>query len=224
MKTISNEHERTLTSVTGTHLPSMTLEDVTFLSISQLKSTQFVSGIDKFFENLRGFDVIDSDLAEISAEDLEPFPKLVVLNLNINKLTSLDGDLFKFHPGIQWIGFMSNALKNVGSDLLSGLNSLTSANFQSNPCVNFWATSHLQVETLKQHLANGCPPLLTSTTAPTSSTVSTTTTTQAGDGECSAACKDLLEQEIIELRTSNERRFEEIEKTLREISSNPCSA
>lgn len=70
--------------------------DVEALAIRNQDLSKFPKGIEHFFTNLRIIFLHNSNLWAISAEDLQPFPGLMYLNMDSNKKFSLDSDLFKF--------------------------------------------------------------------------------------------------------------------------------
>jgi Leucine-rich repeat (LRR) protein len=95
-------------------------------------------------------------LKTISADDLKQFPKLEILFLNMNKLVSLDGNLFQHTRKLQSVDFYANELEHVGENLLTGLENLKYASFQNNPCIDIYANTHQKVQELNDQLPIKC--------------------------------------------------------------------
>lgn len=71
-------------------------------------------------------------LKTITSADLQPFPNLVIININQNLLRELDGDLFKYNPYLRYIYLSNNAIERVGLGFLDGLEDLTGVQFVGN--------------------------------------------------------------------------------------------
>lgn len=99
-------------------------------------------------------------------------------------IASIDGDLFQNTKKIQEISFIRGQFRNVGENLLDGLNDLKIADFQWNPCVNFYANSPEKIQELKLLFMVPCPPA--------------TTAAATTEAECSVRCS--LTREFDELR------------------------
>lgn len=232
---INRTESSSLENVTGNHLPEKSNDDVQGLWISTQKLPFLPGGIADFFKNLDALTIQVSSLMSISANDLRPFPRLVILYLHQNKLTSLDGDLFKYTPQLKYVYLHYNQILHIGHDLVTNLNSLTRLFFQQNICIDRYAETRSAVILLGAQLSVLCPPLNVTTT-----TLRTTTTGNIDD-------KCLCEEEIEELRVLNqqhnrdnehqnreierltqqnaafEKRLLEVEMKLLEIGSMPCS-
>lgn len=98
-------------------------------------------------------------LTSITADDLKPFPDLMVLYISHNKLASLDGNLFAHTPRIQRLQLEGNQFEHVGRGLLDDLENLVYVNFEENPCINTLAKTPKEIEELKLKLIAKCPPL-----------------------------------------------------------------
>ena len=55
-------------------------------------------GIDKFFPNLKGLSVFNSNLKSVMQDDFKPFTQLKFVGFLRNDLETLDNDLFEFNP------------------------------------------------------------------------------------------------------------------------------
>jgi len=156
----------TLTAIKGTHLSGKTNEDVQGLELIDVYSfDQIPINLDHFYPNLIAIEFSKGNLSSVTANDLKPFSNLKILSIWKNKIVTIEGDLFRFTPNIQWIYFNNNMITSVGSDLLSELSNLTYANFGYNPCISTVATGGAEIESLKTELLNKCPSLYTTTPA-----------------------------------------------------------
>ncbi|KAJ6644424.1 Insulin-like growth factor-binding protein complex acid labile subunit [Pseudolycoriella hygida] len=159
------DDETTLTDIKGTHLTEkqntteITKEnkdvEVFLIWSSHDNLTSLPKNLDKFFPNLISLQWWNGDLSEIAAKDLN-FPNLINLGLHNNKLRALNGDLFKFTPKLQTIGFEENLIMEVGDGLLDGLSNLTSAYFDGNICIQFDATKKEHIRKLKDIIEFSC--------------------------------------------------------------------
>lgn len=222
-------------SATGNYLSGYTNADVEGFSVQHDKLlNRLPKGIEKFFPILAGLDWRLGSLTSLTSEDLKPFPKLQMILLGSNKLTSLDGDLFVYSPEMHYISFDNNLLESIGYGLLDDLNKLTNAYFNGNPCINV-ATPPQTIQELKVKLLDQCPPSTVKVT--TARMTSPTSENSATDNShCSIGCVDLIEtlkkknfrqnEELIGLNDQVSRLNEalvELQKQIREIGSNPCS-
>lgn len=145
-----------LSEVTGEHDGEFTNFDVESLYLRNQNLGHIPSGIEKFFPNLRAIEWHNSNLLEISADDLKPFPELLLFSADTNKVESLDGDLFKNTPNIQSIDFRNNSISYVGDGILVNLNELKFAQFEGNPCVDYCARSFEEIIELNEILPSTC--------------------------------------------------------------------
>lgn len=148
---------------------------------------------------------MSGNISTIDSTTFEPFPNLVDINLDGNRLVSLDGEIFKHTRKVGGVWFNNNGLQHVGHDLLNGLTDLTWAAFQSNPCIHAYAHTPEAIQELKLRLQTQCPPSATPPDPPT-----TTISTTSEPNECPESC------------TSNEqtqeiyKRMEEMERQMRD--------
>jgi len=150
---------RQVSGVSQNHMAGRNDSDVQAVWLYGQTLLNFIpEDIDRFFENLQGFAIERTSLKYVAKEDLHQFPKLETLQIRWNQLETLDGDLFIYNPSLRWFIFESNKLTNIGPNILSNLPNLTNAYFQSNLCINSYATSTSGIEDLKRSLAHQCPP------------------------------------------------------------------
>lgn len=204
--------DTTLNSVTGTHMSGRTNANVTALTVSHFKLLETIpENIQRFFPNLRLLQWYNGTISRLSPVDLQQFPNLQTLNLQLNPIVILDAALFQGTQRLQWISFSDNLLENIGYDLLTDLSELTSAFFSRNPCINFRATTPDEIQLLALQLSVVCPPLVTTLAPPTLPDWML---------ECSAACMENMEifheqslaetndlrREIREIQSENEQQ------------------
>lgn len=214
-----------------------------FLIEDELQLSQLPKGVDRFFPFLTLYQWMNGNLSSIESADLKPFPDLEIILLPSNKLTSLEGNLFKYTPRIYNIGFQLNLLEKVGEGLLDDLNFLTIAHFYYNPCISFGAETPEAIQELKNKLRIQCHSFLTTSVPPstieettTSVAASTSISTTTDSGYCSTGCIEriaVLESENIRQTLEIERQraeiiqhneaITELQMQIREILSNPCS-
>lgn len=216
---ITVERSGNLTSVVavvGNHLDGKTNLDIEEIRISNSSTlTSIPSNIGNLLPNLISIDICAEPITSVTAEDLKQFPNLLLLAIYMCPIVSLDADLLKYTSKLQAFIVPSNQIMNVGQDLLTNLVDLKFVNFQSNPCLSYYAGNPQQLEWLKNNLPLSCPPILTTTpiqtlpttTIPISTTTtptSTTTTTQISSTstlpveDCDIRCS--LNEEIDELK------------------------
>jgi hypothetical protein len=154
----------TIEEVRGEHSSGKGNEDVdSFYEYGNL--TSIPTNLASFFPNLKAI-IIIAPLFQLSSSDLKPFPNLVLLRFHswYAKFTSLEGDLFQYTRKLQRINFSVPALKNVGANLLTGLNDLVYVFFIESGCIRYFdANTPQRIQELKQKLLLQCPPLETST-------------------------------------------------------------
>jgi hypothetical protein len=146
-----------LQNVLGTHSNALSNSEVKAIYFNRQSMKKIPSNLSSYFPNLRVISCINSGLSLISSDDLKPFTHLEYLTLSSNDIVKISGDLFKFNPNIQGIIFANNKLKEVGKNLIAGLNQLRFADFQSNPCINGYAESPASFAALNSELSAKCP-------------------------------------------------------------------
>lgn len=161
MWTGSNRRKESLTTavaIDGPHPDGNTNSDVRafYLLDDTLFLHRITQGIEKFFPKILVFGWIEGQLRTISSNDLAPFPELRYFHVGRNKLSSLDGDLFKHNPKLEFVHFGENRLRSVGYGLLDGLKSLTRAFFFKNYCIDENAYTAEQVTKLRVDLRKQC--------------------------------------------------------------------
>jgi hypothetical protein len=176
---ISNVELPSLLEVIGVHAQAKADLDVHGLYI-QSEMIFMPKEVELFFPNLKFLQLHLANLQVITADTLK-FPNLVWFSSHTNKLTSVDGDLFKNTLKLQYIAIYNSQLEHAGKGLLDNLRDLQTVEFRLNNCVNVAATNPQAIQQLKQTLLTDCPP---KEKAP-NTTESTTTSSETCNLTCS---------------------------------------
>lgn len=211
--------------VNGTHLEGKDNSKVITLNLRNQNVASIPINIADFFSNIEGIQWYNSNLQEISAVDLQQFPRLKVFSSVSNRLVSLNGDIFQNTPQLQWISFNDNSLENVGSGFLENLNFLGFADFRDNLCINRISTTREEMSEFRQLLQKSCPPLFETTMIPS--------TTINPDCKLRCSLNDEVDKAFSRIDEKNERiskledlilsyeeRIAELERLVRGLSSN----
>lgn len=235
-------------NITGPHLSGKSNADVrAFYPYTDLKQFKRIpKGVEKFFPDLLAFVWPYGNLSTIAADDLKPFQNLQAFHAYGSGLVSLEGDLFKYTPKLEYISLDNNLLEHVGFGLLDNLRNLSQAYFRNNPCIDMAVVSPAGIQQIKFMLQNNCPPQAATVTTSSSSTslapttitnstvikstafiststesASTTISSTTESGHCSIGCVELiniLEEENLRQNTENLRQDAEILKQNEEIA------
>lgn len=148
--------DENLTRVYGLHETGKQHEDVQAIAIRD-QNLQFApTNVEQFFPNIIVIDLRDNNITTISNRHLLPFPNLKSLIMWQNKVTSVEGDLFKGINGMVHYSFSRNDVRHVGHEL--NLQANGGIYFSDNPCINQAADLPSQVASLKLNLLRNCPP------------------------------------------------------------------
>lgn len=131
-----------LTAAEGDHAAGKFDEDVRFLRIYLENLPVLPTNIANFFPSLDGLMVSTSDLLEIKADDLQPFPQLKVLLINFNLLKSIDGDLLAHSPNLVSVELRNNEIEHIGPGFLENLlelEHLEEIDLSGNMCIDIHA-------------------------------------------------------------------------------------
>jgi hypothetical protein len=143
--------------VHGTHLSGKGNADVESFFEHGMKLTSFPTNLASFFLKLKAI-LITAPILKLSSNDLKPFRDLVRFETYNGKFTSIDGDLFQHTRKLKYINFRVPELKNVGANLLTGLNDLVFVWFEGSGCIGtFNARTPQLIEQLNQKLLSQCP-------------------------------------------------------------------
>lgn len=151
-------NDTTIDDITGTHTrPGFGLTEVNvFTMISDKVFTSLPENFDAWLPNLFFFDWIQGSLETLTADDLHQFPKLEYLNLQGNRLHTLEGHLFVNNPLLKTIDISNNALNKLGRGVLSGLYDIVAVNFEGNECVDYAFHRREEMPELVQRMEDNC--------------------------------------------------------------------
>lgn len=183
-----------LEDIEGIHSSDRSNSDVESIELTNTLLDLIPLNLSAFLPNLKVMDFTSSQIAIISASDLQPYPELLHFRVWRNFIVSIDGDLFKYNLKLRYIDFDLNRLQNVGHNLIGGLRWLQVAEFNNNPCISRSAGTPEELSNLNLLLPVSCPPLATT---PQTTTQATRTTTPFPEN-CSLRCT--LGDEIDSLR------------------------
>lgn len=112
----------------------------------------------EFFPVMGGLDFSMNVIENLTAEDLRPHSQIGFLKLASNRLTSIDGELFKYNLYLNHVDFSDNQIVHIGNGLVDNLKNLNYINFQRNSCINTYANGRVTVVELAKTLSCQCPP------------------------------------------------------------------
>lgn len=121
--------------IDGSHLAGHSNVNVTALRIQSQTCHYVPTGFGNFFPNLEGLTISSSRLRRISRTDLLPFPNLLSLNLDYNRLSVLEEGLFNGVPLLNKASFYNNRLRAIPASLLDPVLSFGSIDLYYNVCV-----------------------------------------------------------------------------------------
>jgi len=132
-------------------------DDVKGLSIANQTVDNIPFRINDVFKDLRGLQIYNSVLKIIAKHDLQPFPHLKGLYLQLNQLNAIEKDLFVFNKELQYINFYGNNLKHIDIETLP-LFSLTFVDFGGNRCIDLTASANnpAALQELKAKIQGSC--------------------------------------------------------------------
>lgn len=149
--------ENWITKVRGSHDSGKTNNDVNAVWIEYSPDCLYVpKGFEKFFRNIKSLGLTDTGLLAITPKDLQPFPELIELQLQNNKLTALGTGLFDFNAKLINLYFEGNQIRSIAVDLLDPIPNLKHATFNENICINMSAETPEEVKALKKELKSKC--------------------------------------------------------------------
>lgn len=133
---IDSPDRSNIDSITGKHLPNMTIDDVIGFEADNLTIRYFPQGLEKIFKNLQMIDINNGRLKEVHQSDLKPFPKLKCLELFDNDIEILEEGLFDFNPELEMIWLTDNKILHVDVNVFDKLVKLTHLSLDQNHCIS----------------------------------------------------------------------------------------
>lgn len=158
-ESIIAKHQENVNEITGIHEISesnsnvlMMTSDVEFLTMDYYNSGTLPTGFANFFPNLLGIQAIHIGLKQLMIEDLSPFKHLKYLNFQDNKLTILQGSLFKLNPVLEFINLRSNKFNYISPKIFDGLEKLTFVDLEGCNIISMRTNETSQVVNVKNKL------------------------------------------------------------------------
>lgn len=152
------EKNRTLEVVNGVHSTGKNISHVEGVYIRNCVHFDYIpEGISQLFPNMIALTLYQCGLTTLYGYELEEYPKLEYFSAFNNKIVRIDGNLFRPTKRMRFVGFESNQLKSVGTNLLERLLFLEYGYFSNNLCINTYASSSSAVPCLVGQLRVYCP-------------------------------------------------------------------
>jgi hypothetical protein len=140
----------------GTHMNNQDNWSVEGLSITEQVILNLPENFADIFPNLKAVDFSYSHIVKFSALNLRNLRNLIFFRIFDNHLKSVESDLFRSNPQLQYVDFGKNALESVGTNLLVNLTSLIAADFIQNKCIDARAQSPEAIVDLNLKLLSNC--------------------------------------------------------------------
>jgi hypothetical protein len=110
----------------------------------------------KLFPILEVLTIYKSNLKKVEKKDFQQLPKLTVINLHLNEIEFLPGDLFEANPELWAIRISSNQISHVSHNLVTPLEKLQYACLDGNKCIGK-GYDQSQIASLAADLRAKCP-------------------------------------------------------------------
>lgn len=168
---VFNPDENSPASFIGEHQNlSLSNDDVKAVKTDFHRMIYFPQSIQATFKNLEVIYMNDGFLTKITQRDLQPFPKLKMLDLFENRLEVLEENLFKFNLELKSVWFSNNRIYEIHPEVFDHLVHLRYLHLSGNACVARTARegNKTEVSDLIREVKIGCAPgkvITTSTSA-----------------------------------------------------------
>jgi hypothetical protein len=168
--------DKTVTSITGSHLFYHDHSDVQLLSFDGNTTLSFVPrGALKFLPSLIAIRIWRTEIDVLRGDEFEEMPQLQWLSFHASTLHTVSGYLFSSTPSVTFVNFQNNRIQRVGYDLFTPLDNeqLVRVDFAVNSCISQTAGNPTAMATLIVNLRERCPynaELITTTTVTTTTT------------------------------------------------------
>lgn len=139
--TTSNFPDSSVSSVLHSNRSEVAnLPDIIGLSFREVTMKFIPLGIKFKLVNLKVLQIYDCGLLGINKENLQEFgSSLEGLHLQINKITSIDADLFAYNPNLKYIGLFDNPIRYIEPEFFTNLKHLKGLKFldlETSSCMN----------------------------------------------------------------------------------------
>lgn len=128
-----------VTDSTGSADPTLQASEIKYFTLlnggNQSRIDHLPPNLATFFPYLISLQWCNAYLKTISHTDLEPYPNLVLLQVGVNKIRKLHGNLFQGNRQLQYIDLGYNRIDEIGRGLFDGLNNIKSIILYGNKCV-----------------------------------------------------------------------------------------
>ncbi|CAG9812061.1 unnamed protein product [Chironomus riparius] len=128
----------------GNHETGKTSADVSAVH-AYLRTVNFIPDFTPVTRNVKGLSFVQCRLIMLRKQDLQPYNKLEYLWLNENYLKHLDGDAFMYNQNIKVINLQSNKLTKIDRNIFKNLISLEVLILNKNECLKNVTESKLHM-------------------------------------------------------------------------------
>lgn len=115
--------------------------------------------VDKFFPEIQGISIYNSELKVIEKENLKPFDQLKYLYLPNNGLETISSNLFQFNLQLRVFIIHNNKLKSIGGNIFMNLKALEYVNIEKNVCIDQLASTQSKIPGIIDTIRENCPTL-----------------------------------------------------------------
>lgn len=155
---IQLDQTRNVVGVSQNHEDGLTDQDVKALVFHDQHIDFFPEDINVYFTNLEIIVFFEFSIKSFTRNDLRPFPELKVFGIAFGQITTINGDVFKYSPNLQYVDFNNNQITNVGPGIFQHSPKLTEAHFSNNMCIDNSAFNATGVAVIARELSFRCPP------------------------------------------------------------------
>lgn len=159
-KSVDFQHQNDSVSKVAGGLPSgIGYDEINVIYMLDTVCHYMPSGINEVFKNIEGIQIANSGLRSIAQQNLQPFPKLKGLWINLNKIISLDSNLFDRSPLLKVVVFSDNRIRVIPYDIFDPIDDLAEANFLNNICISRNEIGRAQINRLLSEVTEKCQPV-----------------------------------------------------------------
>jgi uncharacterized coiled-coil protein SlyX len=133
----------TVTSVTGSHLPGRSNDDVVAIDFtreiidSDCSTLTFIpQGLTGFFANFRAFLAAYCNIQAFTGFELDEYPDIELLSVVRGEFQRIPARLFQSTPKLRSINFGANNIQYIGGGAFDHLDALVTLRFWNSGCVN----------------------------------------------------------------------------------------
>lgn len=143
--------------ILGNHIENFSNDDVKHWVVENSPRMLFMPrGVGDFFKNLEEVYIRNVGLQSITQSDLRQFQSLEQLTLYETELRSLESGLFQFNPRLKLLNLNSNRLSSIAPDVLSPLKNLFHVSLKNNVCIDIDMYKEDGVKKVIQEIIKRC--------------------------------------------------------------------